>query len=176
MLCFLTTLVILFIPPLDMYLRVDHPSNLSSRWKPLCYFIHTLGIKRDMPSDQLYGGKWILVRPHGIDGLLSSSRNAVVAAIALIRTVGDVICPFQLGKVNVLNWYVLNGPIRRFAERQGLSGVSDHTPRDGHDNASSIEFDGDRMFRAREFCLFFFHVLDLLLLEPIRRTWGLRTG
>src|SRR6266404_1174710 len=89
--------------------------NLSSSWELLCYFIHPLGIERNMPPDLLNSGKRILVRPHRIDGLLSASGNAVVIAIAFVRTVSGVIGPFQLRKINVLTWNVLNGRIRRFA-------------------------------------------------------------
>jgi len=37
--------------------------------------------------------------------------------------VGSVIRPFQVGKINVLTWYVLDGRIRRFTERQGVAGT-----------------------------------------------------
>ena len=59
---------------------------------------------------------WVLVRPHGIDGPLSSNGNAVVIAIAFIRAVGDVICPFQLGKIDIFRGNVLNGRVVRFAK------------------------------------------------------------
>ena len=65
--------------------------NLSSRWELLCYLIDPVGIERNMPLDLHNSRKRILVRPHRIDGLLSSSGNAVVIAIAFIRTVGSVI-------------------------------------------------------------------------------------
>src|SRR5713101_9612516 len=111
----------------------------SSRWKPLCYFIYPLGIKRDMPPNLRNSRKRILVRPHRIDGLLSSSRNAVVIAIALIRAVGIVVRSFQLGEINILTWNVLNRGILRFAKRQGVAVIGNHTARDGHDNPSGIE-------------------------------------
>jgi hypothetical protein len=53
-----------------------------------------------------------------------------------------------LGEINVLTWNVLNGRIRRFAEREGVAGVGDDTARDGHDNAGWIALDGNRMIRA----------------------------
>ena len=83
---------------------------LPSRCALLCYLIDAIGIERDVPSDLLCGRKRILIRPHGIDGLPSSSGNAVVTAIAFIRTVGSVIRPFQLGKINVLTWNVMKPP------------------------------------------------------------------
>jgi hypothetical protein len=97
--------------------------DLSSRCELLRYLIDPVGIERNMPLDLHDSRKRILVRPHCIDGLLSSSGNALVIAIAFIETVGCVIRPFQLGKINVLTWNVLNGRIRRFAERQGV-GIS----------------------------------------------------
>jgi hypothetical protein len=69
-----------------------------------------------------------------------------------------VIRPFQLGKINVLTWNVLNGRIRRFAERQGVAGIGNHTARDGYDNASRIGLDGNRMIRTWKFDLLCFHV------------------
>jgi hypothetical protein len=38
---------------------------------------------------------------------------------------------FYLGKINVLSWNVLNGWIRRFAERQGVAHIGNHAARDG---------------------------------------------
>src|SRR5438132_13804850 len=87
----------------------------------------------------------ILIRPHGIDGLPSSSGNAVVTALAFIRTVGSVIGPFQLRKIHVLTWNVLNGRIVRFPKRQGIAGIGNHTARNGYDNTSGIAPDGNRM-------------------------------
>jgi len=84
----------------------------------------------------------ILVGPHRIDGFLSSGGNAVVVAIAFVRTIGDVVCPFQLRKSNILGWNVLNGRVRRFAERQGVAAVGDHPSRNGYDNGSRIALDG----------------------------------
>jgi hypothetical protein len=50
------------------------------------YLIDAIGIEREVPSDLRYGGKRLLVRPHRIDGLLSSGGNAVVIAIACLCT------------------------------------------------------------------------------------------
>src|SRR6202790_3754625 len=111
-----------------------------------------------MPLDLHNRRKRILVRPDSVDGLFSSSGNAVVTAIAFVRTVGGVLRWFQLGKINVLTWDVLNGRIRRFAERQGVAGIGNHTARDGHDNASGIALDGNRMIWTWKLDLLFFHV------------------
>jgi hypothetical protein len=69
-----------------------------------------------------------------------------------------VIRPFQFGKLNVLGWNVLNGRIRRFAKRQGIARIGNHTARDGHDNAGEIALDGDRMIWTWKLDLLFFHV------------------
>jgi len=103
----------------------------------------------------------MLVRPHRIDGLFSSSGNAVVIAIAFTRAVGNVISPLQLGKINVLTWNVLNGRIRRFTERQGVPGIGNHTARDGHHNASGIALNGNRVIWTWKVYLFFFHFRSL---------------
>ena len=101
--------------------------DLSLRCELLCYLIDPVGIERNMAPYLHNSRKRILVRPHRIDGLLSSSGNAVVIAITFIRAVGRVIRPFQLGKINVLTWNVLNGRIRCFAERCGYR--QPHGPR-----------------------------------------------
>src|SRR5436190_8212564 len=88
-------------------------------------------------------GKWILVRPHGIDGLPSSSGNAVVIAVPFIGTVGSVIRPFQLGEINMLTRNILNGRIIRFAECQGVAGIGDHAACDRYYDAIGIRLDGD---------------------------------
>src|SRR3984893_9516697 len=116
-----------------------------------------------MPLDLRNSRKRILIRPHGVDGLLSSSGNAVVIAIAFVRTVGSVIRPFQLGEINVLTWNVLNGRIRRFAERQGVAGIGNHTARNGHDDPSGIALDGNRMIWTWKLHLLFFHVFGFPL-------------
>jgi hypothetical protein len=67
--------------------------DISLPWE-LLYLIDPVGIECNMPPDLLNSRKWILVRPHRVDGLLSSSWNAVVTAIAFVRTVGSVIRPF----------------------------------------------------------------------------------
>src|ERR1700680_629605 len=124
----------------------------------LCYLIDPVGIERNMPLDLHDRRKRILVGPDSVDGLFSSSGNAVVIAIAFVRTVGGVLRWFQLGKINVLTWNVLNGRIRRFAERQGVAGIGNHTARDGHDYASGITLDGNRMIWTWKHHLLFFHV------------------
>src|ERR1700682_5459458 len=101
-------------------------------------------------------------------GLLSARGNAVVTAIPLIRAIGNVIRPFQFGKLNVLGWNVLNGRIRRFAKRQGIARIGNHTARDGHDNASGIALDGNGMIWTWKLDLLFFHVSVSFLLTLSR--------
>ena len=92
----------------------------------LPYFIDAVGIERDVPLDLRNSRKRILVRPYGIDGLLSSSGKAVVIAIAFIGTVGSVIRPFQLSKIDIFTWNVLDGRIVGFAKCQRVAGIGDH--------------------------------------------------
>jgi hypothetical protein len=69
-----------------------------------------------------------------------------------------VIRPFQFGNLNVLGWDVLNRRIRRFAKRQGIARIGNHTARDGHDDASGIALDGNRMIWTWKLDVLFFHV------------------
>ncbi len=69
-----------------------------------------------------------------------------------------MIRPFQLGEINVLTRNVLNGRMPRFAERQGVAGIGNHTARNGHDNTSGIALDGNRMIWTWKPELIFFHV------------------
>src|SRR5713101_2975279 len=138
--------------------------DLSSRCELLGYLIDPVGIERHMPLDLRNGRIRILVRPHRIDGLLSSSGNAVVIAIALVRTVRSVIGPFQLRKIDIFTRNVLNGRIVRFPKRHGVAGIGNRMPRNGHDNASGIPLDRNRMIRAWNSNLFFFHVSPPFLL------------
>src|SRR5438034_7966526 len=103
-------------------------------------------------------GKWILIRPHGIDGLFSSSGNAVVIAVPFIGTVGSVIRPFQLSKLDIFTWNVLDGRIVGFAKCQRVPGIGDHATRDRYYDASTIMLDRNRMIGTWIFNLFFFHV------------------
>jgi hypothetical protein len=74
-----------------------------------------------------------------------------------------VIRAFQLGKINVFIWNVLNGPIVGFAKRHGIAGIGNHAARDGYYNASGIGLDGNRMIRTWKFDLLCFHVLGFLI-------------
>jgi hypothetical protein len=56
----------------------------------------------------------------------------------------------------------LNGRIRRFAESQGRASVGNYTARDGHDNASGVALDGNRMIWTWKLHLLFFSSLGLL--------------
>ena len=77
-----------------------------------------------------------------------------------------MIRPFQLGKINVLGWNVLDGRIIRFPKRQCIAGIGNHTARDGYDNASRIWLNGNRMIRAWKFDLLCFHVFGFCLSSP----------
>src|SRR5277367_1034011 len=112
--------------------RVKSRPVLSGSWDPVgpillhvgklfCYFIHPFGIERDMSPDVCDRRERVLVCPDRIDGFLASGGNAVVVAIAFVRAVGNVVCPFQLRKINILAWNILNGRMRRFAQRQGIA-------------------------------------------------------
>ena len=68
-----------------------------------------------------------------------------------------MIRPFQLGKINVLGWNVLDGRIVRFPKRQGVAGIGNHSARDGYDDASWIGLNGNRMIWTWEFGLLCFH-------------------
>ena len=70
-----------------------------------------------------------------------------------------MIRPFQLGKINVLAWNISHRRIRRFAERQGIAGIGNHTARNGYDDATGIALDGDRVIWTCNYYLFFLHVL-----------------
>jgi hypothetical protein len=70
-----------------------------------------------------------------------------------------VIRPFQLGEVNILAWNVLNRRIGSFPERERAPRISNHTARGGHDDASEVAFDGNRMIWTWKPDLLFIHVL-----------------
>ena len=67
-----------------------------------------------------------------------------------------MIRPFQLGKINVLGWNVLDGRLVRFAKRQCNTAIGNHTARYGYDNASRIRLDRNRMIQTRKFDLLCF--------------------
>src|SRR5271168_3123176 len=80
------------------------------------YFIYPFGIEGHMSPDVSDRRERILVCPDRVDGFLASSGNAVVVAIAFVRAIGNVVRPFQLRKINILAWNILNGRIRCFPE------------------------------------------------------------
>src|SRR6266446_10323289 len=111
-----------------------------------------------MPLDLSNSRIRLLIRPHRIDGFLSSSENAVVISIAFVRTVGSVIRPLQLGKIDILAWNVLNGRIVRFPKRQGIARIGHYPACDRYYDASGIPLDGNRVIRTWKLDLLFFHV------------------
>jgi len=49
-----------------------------------------------------------------------------------------MIRPLQLGKIDVLAWNIFHRRLGRFAKRQGIAGIGNHTARDGYDNTSGV--------------------------------------
>ena len=88
-----------------------------------------------------------------------------VTAVASIRTVSCVVRPLQLGNIHIA-WHVLNGRIVRFAKRQGVAGISNHSTFDGYDNSSGIALDGNRMIWTWKFDLLCFHVFGFCFASP----------
>jgi hypothetical protein len=76
-----------------------------------------------------------------------------------MRAVANLIRPFQLGEINILDRNVLNRRIRSFAEREGAPCVRNYTTRDGHYDASTLAFDENRMIWTWKFDLPFVHVV-----------------
>ena len=58
-----------------------------------------------------------------------------------------MIGPFQLGKINIRSRNVLNGRIFRFAKLQRVARIGNHSACNGHDNASGIALDRNRMIQ-----------------------------
>src|ERR1700730_7731700 len=71
------------------------------RWPSFRYRIDTIGVEGDPILDLGDGGKGSLIGPHGVDRFLSTERNAVVAAISLVRAVGGVLCGLEQRDVNI---------------------------------------------------------------------------
>ena len=81
-----------------------------------------------------------------------------------------MIRPFQLGKINVLGWNVLDGRIVRFPKRQCIAAIGNYSARNRYDNASRIGLDGNRMIRTWNFDLLCFHVFGFLFLLVLSRS------
>jgi len=97
----------------------------------LCYFIDPVGIEATLSplSAQQQGTDPSYVQTALTDFFLQPERCS--NAIALIRTVASVICPFQLRKIDISPGNVLTAGYRRFhgvSERCGYSANS-HAPR-----------------------------------------------
>ena len=84
-----------------------------------------------------------MTTPHRLS--FSTSGNAVVTCMALIRAVANVIRSSQLGKINVRIWNVLHRPISRLADGQGIARIGNHPAGDGYDYAGRIARDENRM-------------------------------
>ena len=75
-----------------------------------------------------------------------------------------MICPFQLRKIDIFTGNVLNGGIVRFPKGQCVTGVRNHTARNGYEDVSRIVLDGNRMIRTWKLNLSFFNVSSPFLL------------
>src|SRR5439155_26278004 len=107
--------------------------------------------------------------------------TTVVTPVPFIRTVGSVICRFQLRKIDILTRNVLTGWIVRCPKRQGIARIGNHLACHGYYDAIGIRLDEDRVIWTRNPTLFFFHVLFFLLellrfLGRLCRTGGPQLG
>src|SRR4029077_20291357 len=82
----------------------------------------------------------------------------VVIAIPFIGTVGSVIRPFQLSKIDIFTWNVLDGRIVGFAKSHLVARICEYATRDRYYDASTIMLDRNRMIGTWILNLFFFHV------------------
>src|SRR6266853_6333391 len=102
------------------------------------------------------------VAPYGADRAFSAGRNAVIGALALVRTIRLMCGPLQLRHIDVLARDILHREIDRFPQRQGLAGIGDafavHADRD----PAFRRRDGDRMMRPRNLDWFAVHGLSLV--------------
>src|ERR1700680_1071775 len=106
---------------------------MLGRWLFL-YRVDAIWIEGDVVLDLGDRDEGGLVGPHGILRAFPSDGNAVVGAVALVGTVGDVVRPLQQRHVHILARDVVDRRIRFLAQRQRLSGVGDDTAGDGHDD------------------------------------------
>lgn len=93
----------------------------------LCYLVDPVGIERNMPPDLRNSRKRILIRPHAIDRLPSSSGNAVVIAIAFPRVAMIVSIVETCRRLNISLRDYLASVLPGLADRP-ISQTADLTP------------------------------------------------
>ncbi len=101
-----------------------------------------------MIPDRRHGAIGILIGPHGIVGALASHRNAVIAAIALVGTIGPMDRTREQRHVHIRAWDILDSGIGRLLQGQRVPGVGDDPASDGDDNPAAGRGDGDGMVRT----------------------------
>src|SRR5512133_229481 len=84
--------------------------------------VDTVRIEGEVPGDARDGVIRGLVRPRGIRRPIAAYRDAVIAAVAFVGTIGPVSAALEQGHIDVLARYVLDGQIVCLAKRQGFAG------------------------------------------------------
>ena len=115
-----------------------------------------------MTGDLAHAVVRMFVRPHSVDASVPAGGDAEIAAVALIRAIGGVVCCLQQGHVGVLAWNIDDRGIAGFFQIEGAIAFGDHLASYGDDNMVAVRRDGDRMIGAGNSDGFVGHLLHLL--------------
>ena len=116
-------------------------ARVHSREWMLVYRVDSLWIEGNVVLDRGDGGIRRSVSPNRIHRSLSTERNAVVGAVALVGAVRVMVRAFQQRHVDILAGDVLDRPIRSLCQRQCISGVGNRAARYRHGDARRIPVD-----------------------------------
>src|SRR6266852_3980694 len=142
--------------------RLQLPSWRSSYSSYYLDGVDPVRVKRQVFPDCRYGDMRSFVAPDGVDRTFSAGGNAVIGAVALVRTIRLVRCPLQLRHIDVLARDVLHRGIGRFLQGQGLAGIGDAYAVNGGRDPAFRRRDGDRMIRPRNLDWLAVHDLPVL--------------
>src|ERR1700733_663901 len=103
---------------------------------------NAIWIKSEMIPDWFNGGVGCLIGPHGVACAVAAEGNAEIRAIALIGAVCCVVRACQERHIHVFAWNVLDRPVMRLREGQGVARIRDDPPGDRDDDPVRIAFYG----------------------------------
>src|ERR1700733_13682547 len=121
--------------------------------------VDPLWVKRQVLRDFRYGGIGSLVAPDRVDRAFSAGRNAVIGAVALVRTIRLMWGPLQFGHIDVFARDVLHWRIRGLPQGQSCAGIGHPPAAYGHDDPTIHRWDFDRMIRSGNLYWLAIHLL-----------------
>ncbi len=132
---------------LDHLIDVDGPGLGGGQAGAL--EVHMLGIEGQAAGDLADAGQWGLVRPDRVLDDLGVAMDRVVAGLALVGAVGDLVGLLQEVHGHVRAREIAHRGVVGFLEHQDIAAVGDLVPLEKHLHSSVLARTGDGVVLRR---------------------------